>query len=66
VNNKSDVKGFKALTVIKSEKEYITNDKSLRVLAIKKTDKKTNIYNRIYNFRPIKPEEEDNLNLILE
>jgi hypothetical protein len=29
VNNKSDVKGFKALIAVGSEEEYIANDKSL-------------------------------------
>jgi hypothetical protein len=66
VNNKSDVKGFKALVVIRSEKEYITNNKSPRVLAVKKANKRTNTYNRTYNFRPARPKGEDSPNSILE
>jgi hypothetical protein len=66
VNNKSDVKGFKALTAIRSEEEYIVNNKSSRVLAAKKANKRTNACNQTYNSRPIKPKGEDSLNLILE
>jgi hypothetical protein len=45
VNNRSDVKGFKALAAVRSEKEYITNNKSSQILAAKKADKRTNTYN---------------------
>jgi hypothetical protein len=54
VNNRSDIKGFKALIAIKSEKEHITNNKSPRISAAKKANKRTNAYNRTYNFRLIK------------
>jgi hypothetical protein len=66
VNNKSNVKGSKALAAVRLEEEYITNNKSLWVLAAKKADKKTNVYNRTYNFRPVKPKGEDSLNSILK
>jgi hypothetical protein len=66
VNNKSDIKGFKALIVIRSEKEHITNNKSLWVLAAKKANKRTNTYNRTYNFRPVRPKGEDSPNSILK
>jgi hypothetical protein len=45
VNNRSDVKGFKALVAVRSEEKYIVNNKSLWVLAAKKADKRTNAYN---------------------
>jgi hypothetical protein len=66
VNNRSDVKGFKALVTVRSEEEYIANDKSLRVLAAKKADKRTNAYNQTYNSRPIRLREGNSLNLILK
>jgi hypothetical protein len=45
VDNKSNVKGFKAPVVIRLKKEYITNNKSPQVLAAKKADKRTDAYN---------------------
>jgi hypothetical protein len=66
VNNRSDVKGFKAPVAVRSEEEHITNDKSLRVLAAKKADKRTDACNRIYNSRPARPEGEDSPNSILK
>jgi hypothetical protein len=45
VNNRSNVKGFKALIAIRLKKEYITNDESSQVLAAKKADKRTNACN---------------------
>jgi hypothetical protein len=66
VNNRSNIKGFKAPAAVGLEEEHITNDKSLRVLAAKKADKRTNAYNRTYNSRPIRPKGEDSLNLILK
>jgi hypothetical protein len=66
VNNKSDVKGFKALIAVGSEEEYIANDKSLWVLAAKKANKRTNACNQTYNSRLIRLRGGDSLNLILE
>jgi hypothetical protein len=66
VNNRSDVKGFKALVIVRSEKEHIINDKSPRVSAAKKADKRTNVYNKTYDSRPARPKIEDSLNLISE
>jgi hypothetical protein len=66
VNNRSDVEGFKALIAIRLEEEYIANDKSPRVLITKKADKRINVYNRIYNFKPARLRGGDSLNLILE
>jgi hypothetical protein len=48
------------------KEEYITNNKSLRVLAAKKADKRTDACNQTYDFRPARPEGENNPNLILE
>jgi hypothetical protein len=66
VNNRSDVKGSKAPIAIRSEEEHITNDKSSRVLAARKADKRTNAYNKIYNFRPVRLKGGDSFNLILK
>jgi hypothetical protein len=66
VDNRLDVKGSEALAAVGSKEEHITNDKSLWVLAAEKADKRTNAYNRIYDFRPVRPEGEDSLNLILK
>jgi hypothetical protein len=66
VNNRSDVKGSKASAAIRSEEEHIANNKSPRVLAAKKTDKRTDAYNRTYNSRPARPEGGDSPNLISE
>jgi hypothetical protein len=66
VNNKSDVKGSKALAAVRSEEEYIANDKSPRVLAAKKADKRTDACNQTYDFRPARPGGGDSLNSISE
>jgi hypothetical protein len=66
VDNGSDVKGSKALAAVGSEEEHIANDKSLRVSAAKKADKRTDACNRTYDFRPARPGGGDSLNLILE
>jgi hypothetical protein len=66
VNNRSDVKGFKALIVIRSEEKHIINDKSRWVLITKKANKRTNVYNRTYDFRPVRLKREDSLNSILK
>jgi hypothetical protein len=66
VNNRSDVKGSEASVAVRLEEEHITNDKSLWVSAAKKADKRTNVYNRTYNFRPARPKREDSPNLISE
>jgi hypothetical protein len=51
---------------MRSEEEYIANNKSPRVLTAKKADKRTDAYNRTYNSRPIRLKGEDSLNLILK
>jgi hypothetical protein len=66
VDNRSDVKGSKALAAVGSKEEHITNDESLRVSAAKKADKRTNVYNRTYDFRPARPREGDSPNSISE
>jgi hypothetical protein len=66
VDNRSNVKGSKAPAAIRSEEEYITNNKSPRVSAAKKADKRTNAYNQTYDFRPARPKGGDSLNSISE
>jgi hypothetical protein len=66
VNNRSDIKSSKALTAIRSEKEHITNNKSPRVLAAKKADKRTDACNKTYNSRPARPKRENSPNSILK
>jgi hypothetical protein len=66
VNNRSNVKGFKALIAVRLEEEHITNDKSLWVLVAKKADKRTDVYNRTYNFKLVRPKVRDSLNSISE
>jgi hypothetical protein len=66
VDNRLDIKDFKALVAIRSEEEYITNDESSWVLATEKADKRTDAYNQTYDSRPARPKGGDSLNLILE
>jgi hypothetical protein len=66
VNNRSDVKGSEAPAAVGSKEEHITNDKSPRVLAAEKADKRTDVCNRTYNSRPARPKGGDSLNLILK
>jgi hypothetical protein len=66
VNNRLDVKGSKALVAVGSEKEYIANNKSLRILAAEKADKRTDACNRTYNSRPARPKGGDSPNSILK
>jgi hypothetical protein len=66
VDNRSDVKGSEAPAAVGSEEEHITNNKSPRVSAAEKADKRTNACNQTYNSRPARPGEGDSLNSISE
>jgi hypothetical protein len=66
VNNKSDVKGFKALIAVRLKEKHIINNKSPRILVAKKADKRTNAYNRTYDSRPARLRGGDSLNSILK
>jgi hypothetical protein len=66
MDNRSDVKGSEALAAVRSKEEHIANDKSPRVSAARKADKRTDACNRTYDSRPARLGGGDSPNSILE